>query len=346
MPRTVRTEPAGAEARLYSRPAAPVAQLDRAPGFEPGGSGFESLRVRQIEPPRQRKPFVRIDAPLVRRLIREQFPEHACLNVTQVLPGGHDNRTFRIGDQLAARLPSAVPYAAHVPVEYEFLPQLAEALPFEIPEPIALGAPGCGYPWRWTLNRWIPGEPASPSNVRGRDRLAQDLGDFLHALHAIDTADAPGPGPANFHRGGDLAVYEDETLGLIERLQPQIDAPRAALVWESARRTGWTKAPVWVHGDLAPDNLLLRDGRLCAVIDFGQLAAGDPACDVTIAWTLLDEPAATAFAQRLELDEGTWARARGWALWKELQKLDNVRSSNAAKAQRIRRVIARITRDL
>ena len=288
---------------------------------------------------------MRINARLVRRLIHAQFPEYAALDVTQVLPGGHDNRTFRIGHQLSARLPSAEPYAAHLPLEHEWLPRLAEALPVEIPEPLALGAPGCGFPWHWTLNRWIPGEPASTSDLRELGDLARDLADFLRALHAIDATDAPGPGPANFHRGGDLAVYEEETLGLIERLRPLIDAGLATRVWESARRTRWRKAPVWVHGDMAPDNLLLREGRLHAVIDFGQLAAGDPACDLTIAWAVLGDHGSAAFIEHLALDDDTWARARGWALRKELLNLDRARRNDLGEVRRVCGVIARIIHD-
>ncbi len=286
---------------------------------------------------------MRIDSQLVRSLLRAQFPEYAHLPIAQVVPGGHDNRTFRIGAHVAARLPGAQPYAAHVPVEHEFLPRLAGRLPVRIPEPLGLGEPGCGFPWHWTLNRWIPGETGVSAHARDLEPLAHDLAAFLTALHAIDTIGAPRPGETNFHRGGDLAVYGDETETLIDRLRGLIDARAATRVWESARASRWDRSPVWVHGDMAVDNFLLREGRLHAVIDFGQLAAGDPACDLTLAWTLLDERSSATFKERLHLDEDTWARARGWALWKQLLNLDQALQDDPDEVRRIRGVVARIT---
>ena len=285
---------------------------------------------------------MRIDSQLVRSLLRAQFPEYAHLRIAPVVPGGHDNRTFRIGERFAARLPSAEPYAAHIRVEHEFLPRLGRGLPFRIPEPLGLGQPGCGFPWQWTLNRWIPGEAMSSANAANLDLLARDLAVFLTALHAIDATGAPAPGDANFHRGGDLAVYGDETEGLIRRLRGLIDTRATTRAWRSACATRW-EGPVWLHGDLAADNLLLREGRLHAVIDFGQLAAGDPACDLTVAWTLLDKRSSTMFRERLHLDDDTWARARGWALWKQLLNLDSARRSGAAETPEILGTIARIT---
>ena len=287
---------------------------------------------------------MRIDSQLVRCLLQAQFPEYARLSITPVVPGGHDNRTFRIGEHVAARLPSAEPYAAHIPVEYEFLPRLAESLPVRIPGPLGLGEPGCGFPWHWTLNRWIPGETGASTDIRDLEPLARDLAAFLSALHAIDTTGAPAPGDINFHRGGDLAVYGNETERLIDRLRGLIDARAATRVWESARASRWDRSPVWVHGDMAVDNLLLREGRLHAVIDFGQLAAGDPACDLTLAWTLFDERSSATFKERLHLDEDTWARARGWALWKQLLNLDRARRNDPDGMRRVRGWIAGITR--
>ena len=287
---------------------------------------------------------MRIDSQLVRSLLRAQFPEYAHLPIAPVLPGGHDNRTFRVGEHVAARLPSAEPYAAHVPVEYEFLPRLAGRLPVRIPEPLGLGEPGCGFPWHWTLNRWIPGETGVAAHARDLEPVARDLAAFLAALHAIDTTGAPAPGEINFHRGGDLAVYGNETERLIDRLREVIDAGAATRVWASARATRWARSPVWVHGDMAVDNLLLREGRLHGVIDFGQLAAGDPACDLTLAWTLLDQRSGATFRERLHLDDDTWARARGWALWKQLLNLDQALDDDPTEVRRVRGVIAGITR--
>ena len=143
-----------------------------------------------------RKATAAIDAALVRRLVAEQFPRYRELPVSPVTPGGHDNRTFRVGRSLGARLPSASRYAPHLLAEFEWLPRLAGHLPLQIPQPVGLGAPGAGYPWHWTLNRWIPGEPAERANIGDLGEFARRLARFLAALHAVDATDGPAPGAA------------------------------------------------------------------------------------------------------------------------------------------------------
>ncbi len=283
-----------------------------------------------------------IDARLVRRLIAEQFPRYRALPVAAVVPGGHDNRTFRVGDSLCARLPSAGRYASRPPIEYAWLPRLAGHLPLPIPHPVALGAPGAGYPWHWTLNRWIPGKPATPSNIRDLSGFARRLASFLNALQGVDTAGAPAPGPENFYRGGNLSTYAADTDRLLDRCRGRVDHHAALETWLLALESRWQADPVWVHGDIAPGNLLVRDGQLHAVIDFGQLAAGDPACDLTVAWTLLDQRSRTVFRAQLQPDELTWRRARGWALWKQLLALDAAESAGSRSAQRARRAVRAI----
>ena len=287
-----------------------------------------------------------IDADLVRRLIAEQFPRYRKLPVAAVVPGGHDDRTFRVGDSLCARLPSAGRYAPHLLVEHEWLPRLARHLPLPIPQPAGLGAPGAGYPWPWALYRWIPGEPATAANIHDLSDGARRLAGFLTALHGADTAGAPAPGPENFHRGGALAVYSAETDRLLDRCRGLVDHRAALATWSRALDSRWQGNPVWVHGDIAAGNLLVLDGKLHAVIDFGQLAAGDPACDLTVAWTLLDQPGRAEFRAGLRLDELTWQRARGWALWKQLLALDSARLPGTGNEQRVRtaqRTIREIT---
>lgn len=262
-----------------------------------------------------------VTAGLVSRLVADQFPGWAGLPVRPVDGEGWDNRTFRLGARLAVRLPSAERYATQVEDERRWLPVLAARLPLPVPEMIARGVPGCGYPWPWSVRRWLPGRAATVEVVTDLDRFATDLAAFLVALHGVDPTGGPVPGRRNFFRGGPLATYDAETRAAIAALvavEPTVDGHAALAVWDRALTTPWRGPPVWVHGDLTPSNLLVAGGRLAAVIDFGSMAVGDPACDLTIAWTFLAGSAREAFRAGAGLDDATWARARGWALWKAL----------------------------
>lgn len=259
-----------------------------------------------------------IDAALAAALIALQFPHWADLPVRAIVPGGWDNRSFRLGDDLVIRLPSAERHVPQVMKEQRWLPLLAPQLPLPIPEPVALGVPGHGYPWPWSVNRWIAGETLRACWPIDGARLADDLARFLVAMGEADPRGAPPAGGDDFHRGGDLAVYDAETRAAITALADSIDATAARAVWAAATASRWTRAPVCVHGDVAAGNLIVRDGRLAAVIDFGLGAAGDPACDLIAAFTLFDADGRARFRAALPHDGATWARARGWALWKAL----------------------------
>ena len=243
-----------------------------------------------------------IDTNLVARLVASQFPQWADLPVRDVALQGWDNRTFRLGDELSVRLPSAEGYTPQIEKEHRWLPQLAPCLPLPIPAPLAKGQPAEGYPWEWSVYRWLPGEPAatackSPISPGSPADLAQ----FLGALYRIDPGDGPPAGPHSFYRGGPLSTYDAETRRSIEALRDEIDTDLATRVWEDALAATWHGPPVWVHGDVAVGNLLVNDGRLSAVIDFGCSAVGDPACDTVIAWTYprRQEPAdASAMSSR------------------------------------------------
>jgi len=202
--------------------------------------------------------------------------------------------------------------------EHRWLPVLAAQLPLPIPEPLAKGVPGNGFPRPWSVYRWIDGDPATAEGVADMPGFAADLADFLVALYQIDPAGGPGPGTHNFFRGGPVAVYDGETQDALAALQGQIDTALAAEVWQAALRAGRQEPPVWFHGDAQPGNLLLSDGKLSAVIDFGTSGVGDPACDTTIAWTFLSGESSRIFKQRLPFDEATWVRGRGWAIWKAM----------------------------
>jgi aminoglycoside phosphotransferase (APT) family kinase protein len=266
---------------------------------------------------------------LVSRLVAAQFPQWAHLPVNPVQLDGWDNTTFRLGDDLAVRLPSAEGYVPQVDKEHRWLPVLAPQLPLPIPEPLAKGAPGGGFPRPWSVYRWLEGEHATAERVRDLGRFATDLAGFLAALYEIDPTGGPAYGRHSFSRGGPLRVFDRETREAISALNAEIDAEAATKVWETALATTWHGPSMWVHGDVTGANLLVVDGRLAAVIDFGCSAVGDPACDVAIAWTFFFGSSREAFRNQLPLDDATWARGRGWALWKALISLVRARTTEA-----------------
>lgn len=286
-----------------------------------------------------------IDETLVRRLVDTQFPQWTHLALRPVLPGGWDNRIFRLGEDLLVRLPSAPIYALQVEKEQRWLPKLAPLLPLAVPTPVAMGVPGDEYAWKWSIYRWLDGEPAAIERIDDPAEFATRLAEFLLALQRIDAADGPTPGPHNFHRGGSLGVYDAQTRQAIARLQGRVDTAAAMQVWEVALATPWQKPPVWIHGDVSPGNLLVRRGRLDAVIDFGMLGVGDPACDLSIAWTLLAGDSREAFRMTLGCDSDTWSRGRGWALWKALIVAAGSVESNAPEAGTPCRVIDEVLED-
>ena len=264
-----------------------------------------------------------IDAALVGRLIAEQFPQWQQLPIRPVPVHGWDNRSYRLGDELTVRLPTHAMYVPAVEKERRWLPVLAPQLPLPIPVPVAVGRPGPGYPFAWSVRRWLDGAPATPGRIDDLSRFATALAEFLLALQAIDPADGPPAGAHCFFRGASLTQYDEETRQTLATLAARpdaggIDLAGAAATWQAALAAQWHGRPVWFHGDVAAGNLLVRDGRLAAVIDFGTCGVGDPACDLVIAWTLLGGPSRQAFRAAIGQDQACWARARGWVLWKSL----------------------------
>jgi aminoglycoside phosphotransferase (APT) family kinase protein len=202
-----------------------------------------------------------------------------------------------------------------------------------------MGWPAEGYPWNWSIYRWLDGVPASTATIENLADFAEALAHFLINLQRIDATNGPPPGPHNFFRGGPLETYDAETRDAIATLQDLVDAELATAVWEAGLAATWYGEPVWVHGDVAAGNLLVRDGRLAAVIDFGSSGVGDPACDLTIAWTFLAGKSREAFRAVLSLDAATWARGRGWALWKALITYAGNLETDPAVAAAAQRVI-------
>ena len=258
-----------------------------------------------------------IDGELVRSLLTEQLPRWADLPLSRVRSAGTENALFRLGDELVVRLPRHASAEGPIDNEFRWLPRLAPALPLAIPEPLALGEPAAGYPWRWSVYRWIEGEAVDARVTGDPHGFAETLARFVVALQSIDTSDGPPPGDHNGWRGEALGRRDAEfreALAACDGIEG-IDVATIASVWDEALgEPGWGGDPVWVHGDLLPTNLLTSQDRLGAVLDFGSLGVGEPTCDVMAAWTTVAPEARPAYRAVLGLDEATWARGRGWAL--------------------------------
>lgn len=273
-------------------------------------------------------------------LILEQFPQFAHLPIRPVDHGGNDNRTFHLGGDMSIRLPSAEGYERQVNKEQTWLPKIAPYLPLPIPVPIAMGMPSEIYPWNWSIYQWLDGESANSLELSDAhlETIAMQLANFLSEFHKYDVAGAPAPGLHNWWRAAHTSIYDAETRLLIEKLKDFVNVDNAKSLWQRAISSKWTKAPVWVHGDVASGNLLVKDNRLAAVIDFGCMGIGDPACDLTIAWTFFRGKSREIFKANMNLDEETWARARGWAMWKalyEISELEDTGGAALAKQQQI-----------
>jgi aminoglycoside phosphotransferase (APT) family kinase protein len=262
-----------------------------------------------------------IDAGLVRRLVAAQFPQWAHLPVTPVEADGWDNRTYRLGAEMTVRLPTAAVYAPAIEKEHRWLPVLAPSLPVPIPVPLAKGVPAEDYPFSWSIPRWLDGETAHVDRIDDLSGFAASVAEFLLALRRVDPSGGPAAGAHSFYRGASPVHYDDETRRAMAVLDGRIDTGRASAVWRSAVEARWSGTPVWFHGDIASGNLLVRDGKLAAVIDFGTSGVGDPARDLVIAWTMFSGESRETFRRVVGHDPGTWARARGWALWKALISL-------------------------
>mgnify|MGYP001064754964 CR=1 FL=1 len=241
---------------------------------------------------------------------------------------------------MLVRLPSAEGYAAQVPKEQKWLPILNINLNIQIPIPLHLGKPNENFPWHWSIYQFIPGESANHLKLTNSEKceLANDLANFSKSLHKAPTEGAPKGGLHNYYRGCHPSVYDKAARKDINTLAHMIDADKAVKTWEKALNSIWRTTPVWVHGDLAIGNLLIQNRKLCAVIDFGCMAVGDPACDLVMAWTYFDGEARQIFQNALDMEIDVWDRAKGWALWKaafELVEMKDKKSSDALQKLKI-----------
>ena len=280
------------------------------------------------------------DVFLVRRLLAAQFPQWADLPIEPVLSAGTDNAIYRLGDDMAVRLPRIQWATGQVDKEHQWLPRLAPLLPLAIPLPLAKGRPGEGYPWQWSICRWLAGENATIEEFADPRQSATELAQFIAALQRIDPTGGPPPGAHNSFRGVPLALRDPETRAAIATLHGALDTDAATAVWEAALQAPvWSGPPVWIHGDIQSGNLLAQQGRLSAVIDFGCLGVGDPACDLIVAWNLLSAETRDVFRSALPVDDATWARGRGWALSVGLIALPYYQTTNPVLAGISRRAI-------
>lgn len=277
----------------------------------------------------------RIDERLVRRLLSEQFPRWADLPLRRVVDGGNDHRIFRLGDELSVRLPSAAGYVPQVEKEQTWLPRLAPQLPLPIPGVRGVGRASTYFPAPWSVYGWIAGRRPSPGEIRDDERFATDLAEFLVALRSADTAGAPGAGPHSAYRGGPLVHWDLEMRDLVQKVSGR-ERDLAVGLWRDALDAPFTGVAVWVHGDTAIANLVVEQTpRLSAVLDFGCSAVGDPACDTVLRWTQFHGAARHAYVRDLRVDDPTWARGRGWALWKALIMLTNKPPGQAEFARHV-----------
>lgn len=296
---------------------------------------------------------VHLDTDLVARLVRTQFPDLAHLPVRAVpsvetgQSSGTVNAVYRIGEELCARLPRVAHWVADLEREQRWLPVLAPRLSLPVPEPVGAGRPDGSYPFSWAVYRWIDGRPYDDALVADEDgagerRAAADLARFVADLRRIEPT---GDGPAGGRRP--LRELDAGTRDTIDAAGDVVDRAAVTAAWDRALETPvWSGTPVWVHTDLLRPNLLVRDGRLCAVLDFGGAGVGDPAADVIAAWTVFGRPGRTVFRAALDVDDATWERARGYALHQALAIIPYYRQSNPAFTALAIRTVRQVLDDI
>ncbi len=282
-----------------------------------------------------------IDVGLVGRLVAAQFPALGELPVRPVASAGTVNAIYRLGDDLCARLPRMPSWARALERECHWLPQLAPRLSLRVPEPVAQGHPEGGYPFPWAIYRWLPGQPYADGVVEDERQAARDLGRFVAELRQIPAAGAPRTGRRP------LRELDEGTRAAIESAGDGIDREAARAAWEHALAApAWDGTPVGIHTDLLRPNLLVAGGRLGAVIDFGGVGAGDPAADVIAAWSVFGADGRAVFRRALEVDDGTWNRARGYALHQAALIIPYYAVTNSAFAAQARRTVGEVLADL
>ena len=293
--------------------------------------------------PRMHADEVDTDVALVLRLLAGQFPQWAELAIEPVVSYGTDHDIYRLGDHLAARLPRIGWATGQATKEAEWLPKLAPRLPLAVPVQLAMGQPAEGYPFAWSVYEWLPGENAN-GTVEDLDQAAVDLAAFVSALRQVDTTGAHPRPPGS--RGAPLAELDTHVRRAIAELGDRIDTDAAIRSWEeSLHAPEWDGEEVWVQGDLLPGNLLFVDGRLSAVIDFGCLNVGDPACDLQPAWNVFAGDSRARYRAELQVDDASWLRGRGWSLYQAVMALPYYWDTNPGMIRQASHALAEILAD-
>lgn len=284
---------------------------------------------------------VHIDAGLVGRLVATQFPDLAGLPIAAVRSTGTVNAIYRLGDDLCVRLPRVPAWAQDLEREVRWLPDLAPRVSLRVPEPVARGAAADGYPFPWAIYRWIGGRPYADDLVHDERQAADDLARFVVELHRIDPRGAPRAGR------WPLRDLDAATRAAIGSSGDVVDRDAAAAAWAHALGApAWDGPPVWIHTDLLRPNLLVDGGRLCAVIDFGGVGVGDPAADVIAAWSVFGRGGREAYRAALGVDDGTWDRARGYALHQAAMIIPYYAETNPAFVALAKRTVEQVLEDL
>jgi Predicted aminoglycoside phosphotransferase len=287
-----------------------------------------------------------IDVAPVARLLSAQFPQWTELPIEPVPSAGTNNALYRLGPDLAVRLPRIEGATGQMDKEHQWLPRLAPHLPLAIPVPLAMGEPGEGYPWPWSVYRWLEGESAESQHLTDQGQAARDLAHFIMALQRIDLADWPPPLPSQSSRGVPLSTRDAYVRSAIAKLSGMLDTDAVTAVWDvTLQAPEWHGPPILTHGDLLPGNLLVQQGRLSAVIDFEGLGVGDPACDLIAAWSLLSARTRDVFRAALSIDDATWARGQGWPLSIGLIAFPYYQNTNPVLAATAHRMITEVLAD-
>jgi aminoglycoside phosphotransferase (APT) family kinase protein len=278
---------------------------------------------------------------IAKKLIFEQFPEFSHLTISDIEKQGHDNRTYKLGEDMLIRMPISEQYALKVPKEQELLPKLAKYLTITIPKPIKMGQPSTNYPYSFSIYKYLPGKSVNLVNLTNQENeaLAVDLANFLKEMQAVKNIKLLAPGKHNFWRGAHVDVYDKNVREQIKVLDNIIDTENCLYLWDKACLTKWHKNPVWIHGDFAIGNILVKSGKLVSIIDFGGTATGDPACDLVIAWTYFLGKARDIFINEMNLDKDTFLRASAWAIWKATYELSNINNKKSNEAYMQKNII-------
>ena len=270
-----------------------------------------------------------LDDSLVAQLVAEQFPEWAELPLERIPSPGTDNVLYRLGPDMVVRLPRIRDHGNDAEGrsfdrDAHWLPMLSPLLPVAVPVPLAKGVPADGYPAAWGVYSWLDGEPPDVHALDDPEALARQVAELIRALWLVELPDPPLTA-----RGSSLARWDEPTRAALAELEQTIDTKAAAIAWEKALATPpWHGQPVWLHGDLMPANLIFQGTRLTGVIDWGLLGLGDPAVDLAVAWNLLPAGARELLREELQVDDATWERGRGWALWTGICILPYYRDTN------------------